>query len=515
MIAELRQRLQRSEPMPVPDRRRGPVTVVAAVSLALAGGWFLFALSDQRLSASPASAAVAEGGGTSSFETASVTRGIVRRRVQTAGTIKPVVTAQVGSQLSGQVREIRADFNSVVRVGDVLAVLDAKTFAARIDQATADLDMAKAALTNQSANHDKAVANLRVAERASQRLRDLNARGVGSDAQLDAAQRDVEVARAEMIVSKAQVDGARANVVQRQAVLAQMSIDLERTEIRAPIAGIVISRSVEIGQTVAASLSAPELFRIAQDLRQVRIDAQVNEADIGGVAIGNPATFRVDAHPGRAFSGTVSQVRLAATEENNVVTYTVVIDADNRDLKLYPGMTATVEIETARREDVFRLPAEALRYRPRVATPTAAAPGDKSERREAQLERLAKKLDLTPPQLAAAKERLAVLEQKKAKSSAAEVGAKAPRVGSTDRLTMVVEPLLDERQRALLTAWRDEREDTNATTVWIVGTDGLPVRRAVRVGLVDGAFAELIGAPIGEDERVIVRARTRTQKDRP
>ncbi len=500
--------------MPVPNRRRGPATVVAAVSLALAGGWFVFALAGQRLSASPALASVAEASGSSSFETASVTRGVVRRRVQTAGTIKPVVTAQVGSQLSGQVREIRADFNSMVRVGDVLAVLDAKTFAARIEQATADLDIAKAALTNQTANLDKAVANLRVSERASQRLKDLNARGVGSDAQLDAAQRDVEVARAEMIVSRSQVDGARANVVQRQAVLAQMSIDLERTEIRAPIAGIVISRSVEIGQTVAASLSAPELFRIAQDLRQVRIDAQVNEADIGGVAVGNPATFRVDAHPGRTFSGAVSQVRLAATEENNVVTYTVVIDADNADLKLYPGMTATVEIETARRDNVHRLPAEALRYRPRTAAPAAAA-GDKSERREVQLERLAKKLDLTPPQLAAAKERLAVLEQTRAKASAAEGGAKAPRIGSTERLTMVVEPLLDERQRTLLSAWRDEREDTNATAVWVVGSDGYPVRRPIRIGLVDGAFAELIGAPIGEDERVIVRARTRTQKDRP
>ncbi len=495
-------------------RRKGPLTVVMVVSLGLAGGWGVFAMSGHRLSASPALASGPEGGGMSAFETASVTRGIVRRRIQTAGPIKPVVTAQVGSQLSGQVREIRADFNTVVQAGDVLAVLDAKTFAARIDQAMAELDMAKAALTNQTANHDKSVANLRVAERNSQRLKDLNSRGVGSEAQLDSAQRDVEVARAEMIVSKAQVDSARANVVQRQAALSQMTIDLERTEIRAPIAGIVISRSVEIGQTVAASLSAPELFRIAQDLRQVRIDAQVNEADIGGVSVGNPATFRVDAHPGRTFSGTVSQVRLAATEENNVVTYTVVIEAENPDLKLYPGMTATVEIETARRQDVLRLPAEALRFRPRQVTPAMTA-GDKSERREVQLERLAKKLSLTPQQLAAAKERLTAMEQAKTKSAGAEGEAKAKRVGSTDRLAMVVEPLLNEQQRTLLSAWREEREDTNATAVWVVGNDGVPIRRPIRIGLVDGTHAELIGTPITEDEKVIVRARTRTPKDRP
>lgn len=442
------------------------------------------------------------------FDTSPVSRGIVRKRVQTAGTIKPVVTAMVGSQLSGQIREVRADFNAVVKAGDVLATLDAKTFHARIEQARADLEMATAAYTNQVAAFDKAQANLRVAERSYARLKDLNSRGVGADSQLDSALRDLEVAKAEIVIGKAQVDSARANVAQRQAVLTQATIDLERTDIRAPIDGMVISRSVEIGQTVAASLSAPELFRIAQDLRRLRIDAQVNEAEIGGVAVGNPASFRVDAYPGRVFSGTVSQIRLASAEENNIVTYTVVIEARNDDLKLYPGMTATAEIETHRREDVLRVPVDALRYRPRTAAvEPAAAPGDKSEKREHQLERLAKKIEMTPAQLAAAKERLAALE----KSSAAKGGSgeKGPRISSTDRLEMIVEPIINDQQRELLAAWKDGRDNTSAASIWVLGSDGVPVRKGVRLGLADSSFVEIIGSGIAEGEPVIVRSRSK------
>lgn len=487
------------------------MVAVLLASALLVGGWGALQVSSGRWPAGTALASSATSATSLDYETSPITRGVVRRRVQTAGTVKPVVTAQVGSQLSGQIREIRADFNSVVKAGDVLAVLDAKTFAARIDQANADLDMAKAALVNNLAAHDKATANLRVAERSLQRLKELSSRGVGTDVQLDSAQRDVEVGRAELVISKAQADSARANVTQRQAALSQMTIDFDRTEIRAPIDGIVISRTVEIGQTVAASLSAPELFRIAQDLRQVRIDAQVNEAEIGGVAAGNPVTFKVDAHPGRVFVGKVSQVRLSATEENNVVTYTVVIEAENPDLKLFPGMTAMVEIETARRADVVRVPIEALRFKPRDAK---AAPAiDKDERREQQLDRLAKRLQLSPGQLAAAKERLAAFE--KSATAAKAGGQPTARVGSTDRLVAVLEPVLDARQREALAAWKDEREETSAASIWLLGSDGEPVRRAVRVGLSDGAQVELLGSSVREDEIVILRARSKPRKDRP
>jgi HlyD family secretion protein len=440
------------------------------------------------------------------FETSPVTRGIVRKRVQTAGTIRPVVTAMVGSQLSGQIREVRADFNAVVKAGDVLAVLDSKTFLARIEQAKADLEMAEAAHTNQMAALDKAQSNLRVAERAHTRLKDLHAKGVGSESQLDAALRDLEVGRAEIVIARAQVDSARANVAQRKAVLTQATIDLDRAEIRAPIAGMVISRSVEIGQTVAASLSAPELFRIAQDLRRLRIDAQVNEAEIGGVGVGNPASFRVDAYPGRVFSGTVSQIRLASTEENNIVTYTVVIEAANEDQKLYPGMTATAEIETHRREDVLRVPVDALRFKPRtVSTEPVATVADKAEKHENQLERLAKKLELTPAQLAAAKERLAAVEKSSAGKAAS--GEKGPRMSSTDRLEMIVEPLITDQQRELLVAWKSGRDNTNAASVWVLATDGTPVKRGIRVGLMDSSFVELVGNSVAEGEAVVVRSR--------
>ncbi len=457
------------------------------------------------------------------YETAPVSRGSVRKRVQTSGTVRPLVTVLVGSQLSGQIKTLKADFNSEVAEGDVLALLDDKTHVARVEQAAADLEMAKAQLANQQAALEKATSILKQAEKQSARAQDLGSRGITAQVQLDTAVRDAEVARAEISVAKAQIDSARANVIQRQAMLSQTKIDLERTQIRAPISGIVVSRLVEIGQTVAASLQAPELFRISQDLRRIRIEAQVNEAEIGGVSRGNPVAFRVDAYPGRLFEGKVSQIRLSATEEQSVVTYTVVVEASNDDMKLFPSMTANVEIETDKRDNVQRVPAEAIRYRPRGATMPVDAPAqsDRAERQATRFEDVAAKLKLTPAQIAEATERLAAIDKrsgakKEARSSEAARDATSPakekRISSSEKISAVLDPILDDGQRAELAALRAERAESKSAQVWSLEANGQLKSHTVRIGLNDGKYAELMDGRIETGERLVVRSRSATQK---
>ena len=272
------------------------------------------------------------------YDTVPASIGSIRKVVSSSGPVRALVTVSVGSQLSGQVREVLVDFNSEVKPGQTLARLDAKTFEARVAQARADLAASEAAVRNQEATLLKAEAVLRQAERAIQRQKALAERNFASQSSLDSAIRDQEVAKAEIAVAKAQIESARATVAQRRAQLAQAEIDLDRTEIRASIEGTVISRTVDPGQTVAASLQAPELFKIAQDLRRIQIEAQVNEADIGTVAEGNPVVFGVDAYPERKLEGRVSQIRLAATELQNIVTYTVIVEAANEDRRVFAGL---------------------------------------------------------------------------------------------------------------------------------------------------------------------------------
>lgn len=298
-----------------------------------------------------------------SYQTATVNRGAINRTVSGIGVARPLVSVLVGSQLSGQIAEIKADFNSEVRAGDVLAVLDDQLLATRVAQAEAELEMARATLATGESSLAKALAVVRQSEGTLNRQQILERGSNTTKASVDNATRDLAVARSEAEVARAQIKNAMATIRHREAVLDQAKIDLERTRIRAPIGGIVISRMVEQGQTVAASLQSPELFRIAQDLKRMNIEAQISEADIASVRYGNAATVTVEAHPETVFKGVVSQVRLSPTVDQNVVTYTVVIGIDNASLQLLPGMTANVKIETERRVNVVRVPLDALRYR--------------------------------------------------------------------------------------------------------------------------------------------------------
>ena len=279
----------------------------------------------------------------STYQTAVVTKGSLIQAVTATGTLNPVVNVQVGSQISGNIQKLFVDFNSPVQAGQTVAQIDPAVFQAAVLQAQGDLENAKAAFE--------------LAQLTEKRMEELVAKQNSSQAELDQA--------------RAARHQAEASVKIKQGALERAQVDLDHCTITSPIDGIVISRSVDVGQTVAASLSAPIIFTIANDLSKMQIDAAVAEADIGTVEVGQKVDFTVDAFPRRTFHGAVVQVRNAPTTVQNVVTYDTVIGVNNADLKLKPGMTANVSIIGAQRDDVLKISNAALRFRPPDTTPSA------------------------------------------------------------------------------------------------------------------------------------------------
>ena len=282
--------------------------------------------------------------------TAEVGRGDVVQVIDATGRLEAVTTVQVGSQVSGIILALYADFNDSVRAGQVVAELEPSLFETQVEQARANLIRVEADVERSQVQYDDAQLKL-------QRATELAARNLVPTTDLENAEVTARQAAAALRASEAQV-------VQAEASVNQAVVNLGHTVIRAPIDGVVISRSVDVGQTVAASMSAPELFQIANDLTQMRVNANIDEADIGLVAAGRPVTFQVDAYPGETFTGVVSQVRLAPVIASNVVSYVTVIDVPNTDGRLRPGMTANVTVEIARAADTLMVPASALRFSP-------------------------------------------------------------------------------------------------------------------------------------------------------
>lgn len=343
-------------------------------ALAGAGGWLYF-----RSPAKPA------------YVTAKLDRGDIDSSVSTSGTLNAVITVQVGSQVSGNILALYADFNTKVKKGQLVAQIDPAPFQASVDQATASLNAAKAAvgtadatLTKSKADLVTADANLAKSGSAVDLSKVLDGRrqtmftdGIGSredadnsKAVLDQANAAENAARAARDSATQQIDvalheleQAKAMVQQGQAVLSQAQLNLSHTRILAPVDGTVESRNMDVGQTVAASFQAPVIFLIAQDLTKMQVDTNVDESDVGRVQLNNPVTFTVDAWPGRVFRGSVSQIRQAPINVQNVITYDVVVQAGNADLKLFPGMTANVTIAVAHVPNALRLPKAALRFR--------------------------------------------------------------------------------------------------------------------------------------------------------
>ena len=351
------------------------------------------------------------------YQTAALTRGDIEAVVSATGNCNAVVSVQVGSQVSGNILELRADFNTKVKKNQLVAVIDPAPFQARVDQARANVDNARASVLNAQAQLHKSDADIAGAQAniANQKANVVRAQSALSDsklkldrrkemfdekvvskedrdtaqatwdqavanleaaqAQVTAAQASLDSVRAQRDVIQAQMASAQSQVKQNEANLQTSELDLEHTQIRAPVDGTVIARNMDVGQTVAASFSAPTIFQIAQDLTKMQVDTNIDESDISRVELGQEASFSVDAYPGQTFRGEVFQIRRAPINVQNVITYDVVIRVDNPDLKLFPGMTANVRVLTDRAEGVLRLPSAALRVRLDAAGGAAKAKG--------------------------------------------------------------------------------------------------------------------------------------------
>ena len=292
-----------------------------------------------------------------SIVTGAVTRGSILTQIAATGTLEAVTTVQVGSQVSGTIQELNADFNSIVHKGQVLARLDPSLFQTQVDSARANLASAQADLQGvQVALADAQTKAGRAKELADRQLIPVT---------------DLEAADVASRSAAAQLRSSQAQVTQARATLTQAEVNLQKTVITSPIDGIVIGRSVDVGQTVAASLSAPTIFTLAADLSEMQVKSNIDESDLGNIRDGQEVAFRVDAYPTKTFTGKVTQVRLDPVVSNNVVTYAAIITAPNPALELKPGMTANVTIEVSRKDDVLRVPSAALRFRPTEDTLTA------------------------------------------------------------------------------------------------------------------------------------------------
>lgn len=312
------------------------------------------------------------------YRVAQIERGALSAAVTASGALNALVTVQVGSQVSGLIKEIHADFNAEVKRGQVIARLDPEAFETRVAQAEADVkaaesgaEVARGSVLARQAEENKAHIALDDARRTLERKRALVEKQFISAAELDialaaseTAREQLRLVRAEAEVARAQVGSASAAVAQRRAALRQARVELGHTVIRSPVEGVVISRNVDVGQTVAASFQAPVLFVIARDLAKMEVNVAVDEADVGRVRPGQKVRFSVDAYPGERFAGEVSQIRKAPQSNNNVTTYSVMAIVANPELKLLPGMTANARILTEERKSVLKVPNEALRFRP-------------------------------------------------------------------------------------------------------------------------------------------------------
>lgn len=481
---------------------------------------------------------IGEKGTNQKFRTVQVDRGEISSVVTATGTINPVVTVLVGSQISGTIKELYADFNSRVKEGQVIAQIDPAIFEAQVEQGKANLLNAQANLLNAQANLKNAEANLNKAEitvndarRTLERNRELLEKKVIAQATFDTAQTNYDTALAQREVAKAQLESARsqvestkAQVEQARASLKVSETNLRYTTIRSPVNGIVISRNVDVGQTVAASLQAPTLFTIAKDLTQMQVDTNVSEADIGRIARGQEATFTVDAYPEQTFRGKVSEIRNAPQTIQNVVTYDVVIQVDNRDLKLKPGMTANVSIQIEHKENILRVPNSALRFRPESAKKEEAVKtGNRkqeafsAEKGGSVIERLTRELNLSSDQ----RSKLEMIVRA-SKSEFQEIRERSKPEEAQIRIRALMRQkiwgILTEEQREKLKEMgrSSEKRPAKPGRVWVLGPDGKPTAVEIMLGITDGTFTEVVsgnlqvGTEVVVEEIVTKKARTST-----
>jgi HlyD family secretion protein len=462
------------------------------------------------------------------IQTVELRRGDVRRVVSTAGKVQAIVTVEVGSQLSGQITELHADHSDTVPRNGTLARIDPGTFETRVREAESGVGVARATVAVQEATLSRADTALRKAERDLERSQALAAQGNVSQAALDTARSNFDAARADFSMARAQLQNAVAALAQRQATLASARIDLDRTYIRSPIDGVVLERSVELGQTVSASLSAPKLFTVAQDLREVQVSADIDEADIGQVALGNEATFQVDAFPDVRFSGKVSQIRLAPHTIQNVVTYTVIVSVGNATRQLFPGMTANLDIVTGERSGVLTVANEALRFQPRGAAEglvqregEPAANGGSAAGPAAALNQLLERLQTT---YRLKDETIALIRQnirnEMVKLRSGQGNAAAGSADGEGQAREVVRVQIAGVMREVLTPeqFRQFEEaqkrfaTVRAATIWLQRDDGKLVSRRVGLGMADANVSEIIAGDLPAGSKAVIRVREAARK---
>ena len=475
---------------------------IAAVIILGAAGWWFFGRSGG-------------GNGEIVIETEAASTGDVRRIVAASGAVRALVTVEVGSQLSGQISELMADYNDTVEAGQVIARLDPQTYETRVREAEASRATAAASLELQRASLARVQATLREAQLEYDRMATLHARGTVAQSALDTAETALAAAQAELGVARAQITNAQAVLAQRDATLEGARIDLERTTIRAPINGVVVDRAVDVGQTVAASLSAPVLFTIAQDLGQVQIDAQVDEADIGQIQQGQTVRFTVDAHPDTELTGRVEQIRLSPEILNNVVTYTVVVSAANPGQRLLPGMTANMDIITGERTDVLVVGNGALRFRPSPALEGRSRPldapgaGGGPQRGGPPggdpMARMTEQLGLSESQQEQA--RSVFMQAMGRARAAAQAGGEFDRDGMQAEIARGMEAILDAEQLVRYRTMMREMRETRPATLWVQTSDGMLEERRVRLGISDSQTTEVVGGDLEAGEAVVTRAR--------
>ncbi len=510
-----------SKPRPAKrSPRRWLVPAVIALIALLALGWWW----------SKREATSEEG----AYRTTPVERGDIRVAISATGTLSAISTVTVGSQISGQVTDVLVDFNSPVKKGEVLARIDPSTYEAQIAQGSAQIASANAQLAQAQATlRNASIDYSRKAELGRQQL---------------VAKGDVDAARAAMQQAQAQVASAQAQIRQQTASTETTRVNLSRTVIRSPVDGVVLTRKIEPGQTVAASLQAPELFTIAEDLSKMKIELAVDESDIGQVKSGQNVTFSADAFPDRQFRGVVDQVRLSATTTNNVVTYPVVVTVDNSDGTLLPGLTVNAEIEVSKRANILKVANAALRYKPseeeQKAIMAAAGeqnPGGSGGQRGGfsdELPAIARKLGLTPAQQATFDEVLAKVKAQQAERAAAARSAASQQSGN--RITGAggggmqimmggggnpgmqaqmrnrmrerfqqqfaqFRAQLDEAQRRQWDSAIDGLISAQRAPIYLL-VDGQPKMVMVRVGASDGTSTEVAGN-IKEGDEAITGAR--------
>lgn len=506
------------------------VAITLAVIAVLGAGWHFWSQRNTD----------ADGGG---YRTETVQRGDIRVAISATGTLSAISTITVGSQISGLVTDVLVDFNSPVKKGEILAKIDPSTYQAQIEQGSAQVASAQAQLR-------QAQASLRNATLDYQRKSDLGRQQL-------IARSDVDLSRSALDQAQAQVASAQAQIRQQTASTQTTRVNLQRTVIRSPVDGVVLTRKIEPGQTVAASLQAPELFTIAEDLAKMKIELAVDESDIGQVKVGQSVSFSADAFPDRKFNGVVDQVRLAATTASNVVTYPVIVTVDNSDGTLLPGLTVNAEIEVSKLGNVLTLANAALRFKPADGSPLAGlqAPGQGARQAAGQgqgrgqgggsgmaddLKSLASTLKLKPEQQVAFDGALQQMQQRQAERRA-QASSGAPQQGGSrlfggggmrmgggqggsgdasmqaqmrarmrDRFNQQFAEFratLDDQQRGAWDTSLEGQLNAKRVTVYTL-VAGKPQVMMVRLGASDGSRTEVSGKTVKEGDQVIAGERS-------